>query len=125
MCSRTLGHNLSRLAVRIAKTCTPSKFMHRSVSRQYVPVYGPHTPASLGQDFYLPYVDAKALVVHGEATFINRATAIRLKTLQLPKVRDVSCRMSLALIEANAAGHKWALVIVADWITPRYVQRAH
>jgi hypothetical protein len=89
--------------------------MHRSASRQYVSVYGPHTPTSLGADFSLPYVDAKALVIYGEASFINRATAIRLKTLQLPKVRDLSCRMSLAVIEANAAGQKFAIAIVAEW----------
>jgi hypothetical protein len=71
--------------------------------RQDVPVYGPHTPVSIGPDFYLPYPAAKALLVSDEATAINRASAIRLKKLEAPKVRDASARMSAALVIAYAA----------------------
>lgn len=73
------------------------------VSRQFVPVYGPHTPSSRVPDFKLPYADAKALVVHGEAQFIRHATAIRLMTLDLPKFRDASCQMPASVMFAFVA----------------------
>lgn len=96
--------------------------MSRSVARHFVPVYGPHTPTSHGPDFFLPYADAKALVCGEEATFVNRATAIRLKKLELPKLRGVSCRMSPALILAFADGQANAVAIVEGWM-PNH--RAH